>query len=240
MLSKHIVFELKFFLFVISHLYEWEGVTWFVAWSCQVVKEICFIILKVWLGFCFSKNASFRAEPPRAHTPGPPHQLMDSKTRWKHCLSSSSDKENTRKAITHKITKICKLIDSRSKWKHMTYLFQCCLMLFHCGDFYVTHIVWVEFSKNKSGILIQNEKREKNILMYNNCYFFKSFHAKYNPLKPTIDVYQVRFGRIKNTTLILPVLGNSGLIYVYFIILKHSTQDTRQPLFETKLHYSFH
>ena len=39
-----------------------------VAWFCQVVKEICFIILKVWLGFCFSKNASFRAEPPRAHT----------------------------------------------------------------------------------------------------------------------------------------------------------------------------
>ena len=30
-LSKHIVFELKFFLFVVSHLYEWEGVTWFVA-----------------------------------------------------------------------------------------------------------------------------------------------------------------------------------------------------------------
>ena len=121
-----------------------QGVTWAVAWFCQVVKEICFIILKVWLGFCFSKNASFRAEPPRAHTPVSPHnQLMDSKTRWKHCLSSSSDKENTRKAITHKITKICKLINSRSKLKHMMYL---------------TQFVWVKYSRNKLGTFKQNEK----------------------------------------------------------------------------------
>ena len=78
--------------------------TGLVAWLCEVVKEICFIILKVHLGFCFSKNASFRAEPPRAYTRLSSHQLMESKTRWKHnwlfSFSLTGKKQNSQKSQT--------------------------------------------------------------------------------------------------------------------------------------------